>query len=613
MRGRPISRKAFLGRLVGSLAGAVVLPGLASTSRAQVLDPASGAADLVLTNADVVTMNPSQPSARAIAIRAGRILAVGAEQDMASWTGPTTAIRDLGGRTLVPGLYDSHNHMLRTGLNLSAVDLSETKRIADVLRAIGDRADVTPAGQWVVSSSRWHESQLAEERFPRRDELDRVAPEHPVLVRRGGHNVVLNSVAFQLAGISGETPDPPGGTYVKDPQTGELTGHVIGAPAFGRILRLLPPTTTADRLDALRAVLQLYREVGLTSVIEPGLQPEEMAAYRELTAGGELTTRTSMMWGIEPGTTEQSLQEALALLGSGRVSRELDDPWLRTIAIKLVADGGVETGFHRDPYAYTDDPSSPTGKPRMTPSTMAAFCTEAALRGWQVGTHCVGDAAIDFVLEAYEATNAVVPIAEKRWTLIHMMAARPDHWALANRLGLAVTAQQPLMYSLAAGFLKYLGPERTRDIEPIGMYLANSQQPVGGGSDSPVTPYQPMLGIWSSVTRMTELIGIQGPEWRVAAEQALRMYTLGSAWCAFQEDVLGSLEPGKYADMVALSADPRAVEPDAIKDIEAMLTIVDGRVVFDREEGQAGQAVQRVRATAPLSEGCECAETDHLS
>ena len=520
-------------------------------------------------------------------------------------------MRDLGGQVMIPGFYDSHNHMLRTGLNLSAVDLSNAKSIADLLRAIGERAAVTPPGEWVLSSSRWHESQLAEQRFPRREELDSVAPDHPVLIRRGGHNVVMNSLGFTLAGITPETPDPPGGTYVKDPQTGDLTGHVIGAPAFARVLRLLPQTTPQDRLEALRAVLALYREAGITSVIEPGLQPVEMAAYRELVTAGELTTRTSMMWSLEPGTTDQTLREALDALGSGAVTRELDDPWLRTIAIKLVADGGVETGFHREPYAYTDDPSSPRGKPRMTLETMTAFCTEAAGTGWQVGTHCVGDAAISQVLEAYAAVDATTPIRDNRWTLIHMMLARPDHWEEVNRLGLAITAQQPLMYSLAAGFLKYLGPERTKDIEPLRAYLDNSQQPVGGGSDSPVTPYEPLLGIWSSATRSTDLIGIQGAEWRVTAEEALRMYTVGSAWCAFEEAVKGTIEPGKYADLVVLSADPRAVEPEAIKEIQVNATIVDGRVIFDRHEGHRRHGRMAVRPTGPLLEGCECAHAAH--
>jgi predicted amidohydrolase YtcJ len=258
----------------------------------------------------------------------------------------------------------------------------------------------------------------------------------------------------------------------------------------------------------------------------------------------------------------------------------LNHNWARVLAIKLGVDGGVEAGFYRDPYVFADDPASPRGKANMSPTNFAAFSVEAAKLGWQVGAHCVGDAAIDATLEAFEAANAAASIAERRWTLIHMMQARQDHWLRANRLGLIVTAQQPLLYTLADGFLKYIGPERTRDIEPLGMYLANSTKPVGGGSDSPVTPFEPLLGIWSSVTRQTNSAGIQGGQWRINVLDALRMYTVGSAFAAFEENTKGSIAPGKHADLVVLSANPLDAEPDALRDIQIQHTYVDGRLVY---------------------------------
>jgi predicted amidohydrolase YtcJ len=163
-----------------------------------------------------------------------------------------------------------------------------------------------------------------------------------------------------------------------------------------------------------------------------------------------------------------------------------------------------------------------------------------------------------------------------------MMYARPDHWPRANHLGLVVTAQQPLQYTLADGFRHYIGPQRASAIEPLRMYLDRSSQPVGGGSDSPVTPFEPLLGMWSSVTRATHRAGIQGPEWAVSADEALRMYTLGSAWCAFEEHTKGSISPGKFADLVVLDADPRQVEPDAIREMTVEQTYAGGRLVFDR-------------------------------
>jgi predicted amidohydrolase YtcJ len=314
-----------------------------------------------------------------------------------------------------------------------------------------------------------------------------------------------------------------------------------------------------------------------------------------------------MMWRLAPGFTDRSLQNALEMLSSGVVSYEPDDPWLRTIALKVGIDGGVEAGYYREPYVHPDDPSAPRGKPLVAPENMAAFCVAAAQQGWQVGTHCVGDAGIDLVLNAYAAADQAAPIVGRRWTLIHMMFAQPDHFAVANRLGAIVTAQQPLMYSLANGFQQYIGPDRARNIEPLRMYLDHSSQPVGGGSDSPVTPYQPLLGIWSSVTRSTDLAGVQGPEWRVGIDEALRMYTIGSAYASFEEDTKGSITPGKFADLVVLANDPRSVDASAIRDLKILQTLVDGRVVYDADEGTGAEVPVVSRATAAHSPACDCA------
>jgi predicted amidohydrolase YtcJ len=534
------------------------------------------AADLVLTNARVLTMDPALPEAQAVAVGGGRVLGVGSNAEVRGWVTGGAVERDLGGATLLPGFYDSHNHMLMTGLNLAAVDLAGARSVADVLDAIGQRAATTPAGGWVTSSARWHESQLAEQRFPVRQELDRAGHGHPVLLLRGGHNVVANSLALEAASVASDTPNPPGGTFVRD-AGGDLTGHAIGAAA-ARIRAGLPAPPEHVLHEALRRVERAYNAAGITSVIDPGLSPREIDAYRTLP---EPTVHASLMWRLHPGFTDADLRPALDALRSGVVKPDLDDASARVIAIKLGVDGGVEAGFYREPYVFADDPESPRGKSYMSPANLTAFCAEAARLGWQVGAHCVGDAAIDVALDAFEAANAEASIAERRWTLIHMMQARHDHWARANRLGLIVTAQQPLLYTLAEGFLKYIGPERTRDIEPLAMYLSNSSQPVGGGSDSPVTPFEPLLGIWSSVTRQTHTAGIQGEGWRIPALAALQMYTVGSAYAAFEEHVKGSISIGKHADFVVLSENPLTSNPDSIRDIQVRQTYVDGRLVHE--------------------------------
>ena len=555
--------------------------------------------DVVLLNARVHTMDASGRVAQAMAIKNGRIVAVGTTARIRAMARASTVQRDLARLTVLPGFYDSHNHMRATGLNFFRVDISKTRTVAEVLAAIAARVATTPAGEWVAASSRWHESQLAEQRFPTRTELDSVAPNHPVLIPRGGHNRVVNTLAFRRAGITRETPNPPGGTYVRDPATGELTGHVIGVSAFRRIDTQLPPPTREQEETALRAAVKAYHAAGITSVIEPGLEGADFVPFRGLWANGELTVRVTAMLRVFPGTTRADLDRAVAGIRGLALGTGFGDQWLRL--------GGVETSYLREAFAYTDDPSEPRGKPQVSPENLLAVGLLASQLGWQMGVHCVGDSAIDQVLDTYFAVHAQTSLRGKRWTLIHMMRARPEHFAEAREMGLVITAQQPLMYALAVGFMKYWGPQRAADVEPLRMYL-DSGLPVGGGSDSPVTPYEPLLGMWSSVTRETQLAGVQGAGWAIPMKDALRWYTVGSAYTAFEEDLKGTLEVGKLADLVAVSVDPLKASPTEVRDAKVLLTVVGGRIVHDGQPPRSKLPPQKETVAFAAPDGCHCVE-----
>lgn len=563
--------------------------------------------DAVLLNARVHTMDAANRTVEAIAVKRGRIMAVGDTASIRRLARAGTVQHDLAGLTVLPGFYDSHNHLRMTGLNFFAVDLSGARTIADLLGAIKARVAITPPGEWIVASSRWHESQLAENRFPTRAELDAIAPAHPVFIPRGGHNRVVNSLAFARAGITKDTPNPPGGTYVRDAATGGLTGHMIGAAAFMRIQRLLPRPTSAQEDEAVRTAVKAYHAAGITSVIEPGLEGRDLAVFQRLWQAAELTVRTTAMLRVFPGTTKEELDRALGNIRGTAFATGFGDQWLRLGGIKFTADGGVETSYLREPFAHADDPSSPRGKPHVSVDNMKAVCLLASELGWQMGIHCVGDAAIDQVLDAYANVHAQSPIRGKRWTLIHMMRARPEHLPRAREMGLVITAQQPLMYALAGGFQKYWGSTRTAECEPLRLYL-DSGLPVGGGSDSPVTPYQPLLALWSSVTRETQLAGIQGREWAIPMADALRWYTVGSAYAAFEDDVKGTIEPGKLADLIALSADPLTASPTEVRDAKVLLTMVGGRIVHDGQPRRSDRPPLREGASFALAEGCHCVE-----
>lgn len=526
----------------------------------------------------VRTLDDRDAVTEALAIAGGRVLATGSSAEMETLAGGGTRVRKLRGRAVIPGLIDSHNHLLNTGLNLAAVDLAATRSIAGVLEAIRQRAAATAAGGWVVTSSRWHESQLAEQRFPTRRELDTVAPGNPVLVRRGGHNVVCNSLALHAGGVDDTTPDPPGGTYVR--RDGELTGHIIGAPAYLRVTAKAPAPDAAAMVAAIREASTRYAAAGLTGVIEPGLAAEQIAAFRQAEQKEALAVRAVLMQRNVPGITEEDRRRAEAAW-PGPLPASSPDGLIRAGGVKIVADGGVETNYLREPYAFTDDPAAPRGKPQVSPENLTAICRLAARDGRQLGIHCVGDAAIDLVLDAFETVNAETPVAPLRWTLIHMTLADAGQIERARRLGLILAVQQPLIYALGAGWAKYWGAERAGRASPMKLF-AGCGLPAGGGSDSPVTPYQPLLGIWSSVTRATEHAGVLGPEYGCTVAQALRMYTRGSAWCSFDEGVRGQIAPGYLADLTVLEADPLAVPVDALRDLAVHLTMAGGEVTYER-------------------------------
>jgi predicted amidohydrolase YtcJ len=529
-----------------------------------------------LTNATVRTLDGRDTVAEAVAVEGGRIAAVGRSSELLARF-PEAEQRDLGGATVLPGLIDSHLHLLTLGLNSFAVDLSGARALADVVAAIAVRTRETPRGGWVLTSSRWHESQLAEGRFPTRQELDAAAPDHPVLVRRGGHNVVANSAALAAAGITRETPGPPGGTYVRD-AAGELTGHVIGAPAFGRLLALLPRPDEARLVEAIGAASRQLLAAGITGVIEPGLTAEQIAAFRRARSEGALGVRAVLMPSLDPGVTAEAGERAVAAFPE--LEPAGGDDFLKIGPVKIVADGGVETNYLREPYAFADDPAAPRGKPRVSAENLAVVCRLAARAGRGVGVHCVGDAAIDLVLDAFAAANAERRIADLRWALIHMTLARPEHVARARALGVALAVQQPLIDALGAGWAKYWGPERAALASPLRAY-AESGLVVGAGSDAPVTEFSPWRALWSAATRETAQAGVLGREQAVDAATMLRWYTRGSAYLSFDEGRRGRIAPGMLADLAVVEPDPLRIPAAALRDVRVRLTLVDGRVAYE--------------------------------
>jgi predicted amidohydrolase YtcJ len=531
-------------------------------------------ADTLLRNGHIHTMDAGETTTTAVAIRDGRFVATGAAAE--ALAGPATQVIDLGGRTAVPGLIDSHVHQHQWGMNLPAVQLLDTRSIADILARIGERARATPPGDWVIASSLWHESILAEGRLPTRWELDSVAPNNPVFIPRGGHVVAVNSLALARAGVTRDTPQPAGGVIVKR-QDGEPTGVLLIAGATVLARRVLPaPPPVPEQTRLVTQAMRDLNALGVTTVVEPGITDEVAGIYRALRDQGAMTVRTWLLWRAATG---EQIRRGIA------AQRDWPQhPMLRTGGIKWLLDGGVEGGRMNEPYRIV--PGEQTNPEYrgilLLPSGGEAELLEG-LRdihraGLQIQTHAVGDFTIDLITRLYgQVDRELGAIRPLRWTVMHIFLPTPTALTEMARLGVMATAQNhPVL--LGHNQRRWWGDERAAYSIPIRRII-DAGVHVGGGTDAPVVPGDPFQSMWWMTTRGT-LAGYRlGPEHAITAREALRLYTRNNAVLLGAEAELGSIEPGKLADLVVLSQDVLAVDPERLRETRALLTLVGGRVV----------------------------------
>jgi predicted amidohydrolase YtcJ len=536
-------------------------------------------ADTILYNAHVLTMDPAQPRATAVAIQGERIVGVGDESDLRPLVGQRTARVDLGGRTVVPGLNDTHNHMSSTGLGMLLVSPEGATRIADIQARIVERVAATPRGEWVVTAQVGEPAishLLAERRYPTRADLDPISPDHPVCIQ-APHVLILNSAALQRCGIGRDTTTPEGGEIGHD-ETGELTGLLFERPAMALARRHLPPITHADRVAGLRLACEAYNRAGLTSVCEHGVPPEGVAAYQELWARGQLTVRSYLHVALDVTKSLPEIDDFLASLAySGGPG--FGDDWLRVAGIKVFVDGGVGIGtaLMREPYQTASGACS-HGLQVVSTEKLEGILRLANRYRLRVAQHDSGGRAIDLVLDCYDRVNREQPIADRRWVLVHCQFPTAANMAAIKRLGAVVVTQTVFLYNMGVGYLKFLGRDLADQAIPLRSWL-DAGVPVALGSDASVNPYAPLLGLWHATTRVDRQTGeVIGADQRIGREEALRGYTVDGAYITFDEQKKGRLVPGYLADLVALGDDPLTCPPDAIKDLSVDLTMVGGRV-----------------------------------
>jgi predicted amidohydrolase YtcJ len=555
---------------MAALADSPLLPGVATAQVAT--------ADLVLKGGSIVTSNPLQPRAEMLAIAGERVLAVGTANEVAPLIGPNTGLIDLRGAVVVPGLVDSHMHVKLLAYDLPNVDLLPARSMADLVAAIKARVAVTPPGEWVISRALWHQGTLAEGRLPTRADLDPVSPDNPVFLPRGGHVAVANGSALARFGITRETPDPQAGVIVRDAD-GEPTGPLYdGARYAPYVMSALPPMPSGDAARALIAQqMAVCNGLGITSATDPGLTPAEVDAYLETRRADQATLRVHMLLQAYSVNDVRQAMEAYRPLAG--------DALLRFGGFKYVPDGGVEGAFLKDPYQLVPrEQTNPDyhGGVHLPPGGVDEWrqmYLEAARAGFQYQTHTVGDAAIDQVLALHEEVAQQVPLDRLRWQVLHLFLPSADNLATMRRLGLQTSIQNvPALQGSAMD--AYWGEERAQRAVPLRSIL-DAGIVSGGGCDAPAAPQSALGSIQWMVTRQCLDGKVRGADQAIDAEEALRMYTIDSARTQFWENEIGSLEPGKFADLAVLDGDPLTIEPTNIGSINVLATLLGGRAVYD--------------------------------
>ena len=541
-------------------------------------DVESCCADLVLLNGKIITVDPEFSVVEALAIREGRFVAVGCNTEVAKVMGEETEVADLKGKCVLPGLIDSHLHMLGTGLTLFMIDCRTPPMtsIADIVAAVKERAEEVKPGEWIRGRG-WDQAKLAEHRNPTRWDLDEAAPDNPVyLTRTCGHVAVVNSKALEVAGVTRDTPQPVGGTIVKD-EHGEPNGLLLERPAFWLVMKHIPPPDADQKLEAIKLASQAFIGAGLTGVIEPGILAEDMRAYQMALEEGNLTVRANMMLAGVEG--DEPIEESLRRIKEFPMTTGFGNEMLRFLGLKLLIDGGIggRTALLREPYE--DEPDN-YGILTMPEEKLQRLVDAGNMQGMMVGVHGAGGRAMDLILNAFEETDRKRPIKGRRFTLIHAYQPSTENFEQCRCLGVVVASQPSFLYYLGDSFYENVNPDRSKWLKPHRAWIDNDIV-VAAGTDSPVTPYPPFVSLWASIARRTEVEGTQlGTAQAVTREEAIRMYTINSAYLSFEEDLKGSIEPGKLADLIVVDRDILTCPEDEIKDTKVLRTIIGGKTVY---------------------------------
>jgi predicted amidohydrolase YtcJ len=534
-------------------------------------------ADLIISNANIHTVDPARPKATAMAIRDGKFLAVGEGPEVEAHRGPQTEVLDLGGKLVLPGLCDAHIHFTMYALGLGRINLYDLPNLAELQRRLAERAKSAPAGQWLLGFG-WDQSLWPGGQFPTRHDLDPFSSEHPtILWAKSGHAAVANSPALARAGVDEKTPNPPGGELVRD-AAGALTGLLLESPAIDLVRERIPEPTEAELDEAVLQAQSIVHRLGLTAIHDlDGRQG--FTCFQRLRARGQLRLRA---------VSHVAMAEFEHALGVG-LRPGLGDGWLRSGGLKLFADGalGLRTAAMLEPYEGEPDNYGIT---IVDKEDMVDLAGRASAAGLPTLVHAIGDRANHDVLDVFEAVRRQEaergqPRSARRHRIEHVQVLHPDD---LNRLAAleVIASVQPIHATQDMRNVDQFWGERGRYSYAFRTLLESGTK-LAFGSDAPVETPNPFVGIHAAVTRR-RADGSPGPEgWypeqRLTVAEAVAAYTMGAAYAENREHELGSITPGKYADFVVPERDIFTCDPMEIKDVSVVMTVIGGEVVYQKD------------------------------
>ena len=527
-------------------------------------------ADVVFTNANVWTVDTAKPHAEAVAVLNGIILAVGTSKEIKKYISKETNVINVGGKLMLPGFIDDHTHFTSGGFQLQSIDLRNAKNEQEFASIIKERAAKHP-NTWITGGD-WDHDKWPGGKLPTKELIDQFTPTTPVFVNRyDGHMAMANSYALKLAGVTKNTPDPPGGHIVKDPTTAEPTG-VLKDGAMDFVYNIIPNPRFDERMGAARLALIEAKKFGVTSIQDMSF-PEDLRAYQQLKANNELTARFYCRLPI-------SEWQHLESIG---VHVPFGDEWIRIGSLKAFADGslGSSTAFFFQPYT-SDSTTKGLATDIVLNGNLEKWAMAADSAGLQLSIHSIGDSANSLMLDMFERIVQHNPTWDRRFRLEHAQHIHPKDFQRFAKLDIIASAQPYHAIDDGRWAEKRIGNERCRTTYPFRTFLDNNIK-LCFGSDWTVAPLNPLLGIYAAITRRT-LDGANPngwiPEQKISVQEAIAAYTINNAYAAFEENEKGSISVGKLADLVVLSEDILSIDPVNIDKVQVEMTVVGGKVVY---------------------------------